>query len=361
MKCWAVVCLFAGAAGCAVAADVSLSELAPPGTDVVVGVNVRGLLNSPLAAEIGAPEHELAAQMTASRNLIGFDPFKDLDQAWLLMAGTDAKAPALVVVRGRFDVEQLGRGARRYKDIPVLGDAKGGEAVIGFINGEMAVIGEPVQVEAAIDRIGSAPHLDAELKDRIEVAASRYEVWGIGELPEGVKVAAGGGSPSSIDRFMFGLALRQGLGVTAEVHAHSTEDAAKMTAVLSMLDAALKSQKSVAGVTLDVQSENGTFRIGLTVPETVLRQTIKEQRASLVASLSKRAGGAPAKSAEAKALPPPILIEPKPATVAAPEIPPAPPAQPLPAPKPAPKPSTQPEIQKAPDGDTVFVKLPGGR
>ena len=394
MKSWLVVCVFALGAASAVAADASFAELAPPGTKIVIGMNVRGLLDSSLAGEIGAKERDLAAKLAASRNLIGLDPFKDVDQVWLLTTGMDDKAPMLAVVRGRFDAEQLARGARRYKGIPVIGGGTGATGSVGLISTETAIIGETAQVEAAIDQIGSGTHLGAELKERVDAVSSRYEVWGIGEVPEGLTVSTTGASgASSIDEFMFGATLRQGLGLTAEIHAHTTEDAAKMTAVLSLLQAAIKGKNKDDGASLDVQSENGTFRISLTVPEDELRKALAEPRAALMAGLSQglaseaaKAGGKPAEAGAALAPPPPppTVVSPQPGTVAPPPPPPPPPAAaaakvvaPPPPPPPAPaaarvvappppapaapKPDSQPQVVKAPDGDTVILKLPGGK
>ena len=411
MKSWRVVCVFALAAASAAASDASFSELAPPGTKIVIGINVRGLLDSSLAGEIGAQERDLGAKLAASRNLTGLDPFKDVDQVWLLTTGTDDKAAMLAVVRGRFDAEQLARGARRYKGIPILGSGTGSAGSIGLLSSETAIIGETAQVEAAIDQMGSGAHLGAELKERAEVVSSRYEVWGIGQVPEGLTVATSGGSgPSSIDEFMFGATLRQGLGLTAEIHARTTDDAAKMTAVLSLLQAAIKAQNKDGGIAMDVQSENGTFRISLTVPDDELRKAIAQPRAALMAGLSQglqgdagKAGGKPAEAAPAPAPPPPTVVSAQPGTVAAPPPPPAPvaekpvappppppaaasevappppppapaaakpvaPPPPAPAaakvvapPPPAPKPDSQPQVVKAPDGDTLILKLPGGK
>ena len=141
MKCWPVVCLIAGAVATAAAAEVSVAELAPPGTKVVAGINVRGLLNSSLAKEIGTQERDLAAKFTAKGNLTGFDPFKDLDQVFVFLTGTDDKALILAVARGRFEVETLAHGARRYKDIPVIGDGAGSNPVFAVLNAETAKIG----------------------------------------------------------------------------------------------------------------------------------------------------------------------------------------------------------------------------
>src|SRR5271157_163140 len=428
MKRWPVVCVFAWAVAAAMAADASLSELAPPGTAVTIGINVRRLLDSPLATELGAQDREFAGKLAAGANLAGLDPFKDVDQVWILVANLNDKSPALVVVRGRFDVEKLAAGAKRYKDVPLVegGSVPGGVGgAIGLLSDHTAIAGEKAQVQAAIDRLGSE-HVGSELEERIAVAGSRYDVWGIGEIPMSPQTAAAvpGIGPNAIDRFMFGLALRQGLAFTAELHARSTEDAAKITALLSGVETALKAQKTADSPTLDVQSEDGTFRITATMTEEQLRKAIANQRAAALAVLSQSLPGnaaktgaqpaapetaaapaqaaapaapetpaapppppAPATAQEMPAAPPPppapataqempAAPPPSPAPATAPETPAAPPPPPPPPPPPtlvspqpatvapppaAPKPPNQAQIIKAPNGDTMILKLPGAK
>jgi hypothetical protein len=166
----------------------------------------------------------------------------------------------------------------------------------------------------------------------------------------------------SIDRFMFGVTLRQGLGLTAEIHARSTEDAGKLMALLSTLEAAIKSQKKEGGPTFDAQSENGTFRISMTVPEAELREAIGSRRAAAMAALSQRLGAeaaGPATATVPAIMPPavappavaPLTIGPRPAIVTAPPA----------APKLQPKPPAQGQIVKTPGGDTMILRLPGAK
>jgi len=355
--------VFACAVPFAMASDASLSELAPPGTKVAAGINVRGLLDSPLASEIGAQEREAVAKLAVSGKLTGLDPFKDVDRVWAFMTSANDKAPALLVVRGRFDVEQMARGAKRYKDVPVVEAGAEAGYVFGLIDGQTAIAGETAQVFAAIDRLGSGAHLDAEMQGRIDAAASRYDIWGTGDVPDGMPVAAAQAPGlGSIDRFMFGVTLRQGLGLTAEIHARSTEDAGKLMALLSTLEAAIKSQKKEGGPTFDAQSENGTFRISMTVPEAELREAIGSRRAAAMAALSQRLGAeaaGPATATVPAIMPPavappavaPLTIGPRPAIVTAPPA----------APKLQPKPPAQGQIVKTPGGDTMILRLPGAK
>jgi hypothetical protein len=224
-------------------------------------------------------------------------------------------------------------------------------------------------VREAIDRRGSGAQLDAALKSRMDEAQSKYDVWGIGDCPDGL-TAKGDAAEAlrSIDRFSFGAALHEGLELTAELHARSTGDAAKMTAALSILEAALKAQQPKdSGTKFDLHSEDGSFRISLAMSDEDLRKAIATQQTWVTSAASNRTEGDPAPVAAPEAALPAVA---GPATLPVLEAmtPPAPSiivpeaVQPVPvAPKPAVKPKNQAEIIKAPNGDTMFVKLPGGK
>lgn len=368
------------------ASDVSVSELAPPGTRVAIGINVRGLLDSPLAKDLGGQEQDLAAKLAASRNLSGFDPLKDVDRVLILSTGAGDKAPTLIVVRGRFDVQRLAKDAKRYHDIPVIENAADGGS-IALLDSATAIVGDAAQVQAAIDRRGSGAALDVDLMSRIDAAQSQYDIWGLGDCPDGLAAPAGGADVlRSIDRFAFGAALREGLALTAEIHAHSAGDAARMTAALSMIEAALEAQPKDSGFKFDLQSKDGTFQIALSVPEADLRKAIQAQRASVVSAVSKHFEGGLIQTVSAKetgadaepvaaAAPEaalPLLAEPSTLPVLDAMTPPAPSVAAAPpqleaeamglarmAAKMPVKPVSKTEIIKAPNGDTLVLKLPG--
>ena len=153
----------------------------------------------------------------------------------------------------------------------------------------------------------SAPgaQLDADLLSRIDAAWSRYDFWGTGDNP-GSPTGTGDTADAlrSIDRFSFGLALRQGLELTAEIHPRTSEDGAKLMTALSMIDMALKTrQPKDSGAKFNLDSDHGTLRVSVTVPEQELREAIQAQRASMVAAVSSRVRGAGPQTARARVQP----------------------------------------------------------
>jgi hypothetical protein len=82
----------------------------PDATEVVVTINVRQLLQSPLIQkELGRARQELARHKEIQQTLdaLGFDPFKDLDTLRLAGAGIADPDRALLVLEGRFDTAKF--------------------------------------------------------------------------------------------------------------------------------------------------------------------------------------------------------------------------------------------------------------
>ena len=68
----------------------------------------------------------------------------------------------------------------------------------------------------------------------------------------------------SIDRFQIGVSISHGLEVGAELHAKSSQDSEKLTAVLGMIGTMVKAQKTGEnGSNFDLQVENGTLKSGV--------------------------------------------------------------------------------------------------
>jgi hypothetical protein len=90
------------------AADVD--KLLPNDTEIVAGINVKQILNSPLAKKVGQDKiRDLIKQQDMLQKVLddlGFDPFKDLDTilaAWPNLSDTDK---GLIIIRGNFDIKK---------------------------------------------------------------------------------------------------------------------------------------------------------------------------------------------------------------------------------------------------------------
>lgn len=268
------------------AADV-LTDFFPPETKVVFGVRVHNLAVSgivqKLSQQVQAQAQAGGANWLRMVSVLGFDPLHDIDEAMMASGAAGQNPPVLIVVAGRFDVARMAEGARRYHDVPLLGGDKDTDSVVALLDGSTALAGDANMVRAAIDRRGGGVHIDSDLNDRITSLRQRYDIWGLGERPQGFAAPTPEAkSLESIDRFQFGIQLESGLELSAEIHARSTKDAEKLNETLQMVAAMLKGQKpSAGGAKFDLEAEGGTIKLNVSIPEAELKKMITSEKAAL--------------------------------------------------------------------------------
>jgi hypothetical protein len=332
------------------AAADALTDLLPPDTQVVFGIRVHNLAISSVAQTFAAQAHAAAAGWLKAVPLNGIDFLRDIDEVLIASSGKGQTPPALIVVTGRFDTAQLVSGATHYyHDVPLLtGDTD--NACVGLLDRATALLGDANLVRAAIDQRGSKNRIDSALNDRITSLRQRYDIWGLGERPEGFGAPAPGAKiVQSIDRFQFGMQLASGLELGAEIHARSAEDAEKLNSAVRLIAALVKGQTTASAAKFDLQADGGTLRINVFIPETELKKAMAVQ----AVALSPVTVGTPlaaAKARETASAPAELQV--------ASAKPLAAPALSAPTPKPAaPKPATAPA--RDPEQDTVVFTLPG--
>jgi hypothetical protein len=272
--------------GAAPATADSVTDLFPPDTKVVFGIRVHNLALSSVAQTFAAQAKAAAAGWMKAFPLGGIDLLRDIDEVLFASSGKGQNPPSLMVVTGRFDLSHLAEGAENYHGVPLLaGESETGSMVALLENGTV-ILGDAALVRAAIDQRGGKSRIDSVLNDRITSLRQRYDIWGLGERPEGL-VSPMPEAPmpetkllESIDRFQFGVQLSNGLELGAEIHARSPEDIEKLNGALAMIAAMMKGQQnSAAGARFDLQSEGGTIKLSVFIPEEELKKTIAGEAA----------------------------------------------------------------------------------
>ena len=325
----------------ATAADASLSAYFPPDTKAVAGIQLRAIAAAGLFQGIDAEIRKTAASLLEKGPLAGFDPLKDLDEVLIATSGAGDKAPAILVLRGRFPLDKLEAAAKRYRDVPILEGPEQKGGWLAFIDSGTAIAGEAEMVRAAIDRRGQDIHANAPWLTRMETLRAKCAIWGFGEGLDAAGAPAGkAGDLSSIDRFEFGVAFDRGLRLAAEVHMRTPQDAEKLTSTLRLVEAMMKEQKKTSKNTaFDIRADNqGTLRLSLILPEAELKKAMREEKTSLAAAIS---SGLPALVASQRMKP-----------AAAPAEPPVPVVFRQPAP-------SDSKVLTNADGDAVVLTLPG--
>jgi hypothetical protein len=289
-------------------AQAALPDFLPPNTKVVIGLSVRGLVDSPLLAGLGDAKTTTAKMMPGP--LAGLDPLKDIDDLVIASAGEGENPPALIVVRGRFAQQVLPEGAKIYKGVAIYEDTKTPNESFALLDAGTLIGGDLAMVRAAIDRRGQPSGIAQGLVERVRVLSSEYDLWGAGELPPGIASKAGTPEVQSIDRFEFGAALRHGLEFSAKVHVKSTKDAEKLMQSIQMLKFMIDAQpKKEGGAKFDLQSDHDTLKLALFIPEEELKKGIEAQKANLATALTVRT------AAQTPAPAPPAVLTPTPGSI----------------------------------------------
>ncbi|MCU1238293.1 MAG: hypothetical protein JWP63_6260 [Candidatus Solibacter sp.] len=276
MKC---VWMALAVARVVLAGDFALQEYLPPDTKVVMGLRVRSLTESSLFAQNGQSAKSMSESWLKLATFTGFDPLHDIDEVLLTSAADKENAPALLVLRGRFNVEKLTEGAKLYHGVPLRTTTdKGATSVFGVLDATTALAGDGPLVRAAIDRRGQPAVYDRSLVERVASLRERFDLWGTGERPQGF-IAPGGQNEqlNSIDRFEFGIRITNGLELGAEVHARSSKDTEKLAASLGLLQMMAKAQSNSAK--FDVKVEDNTLKLSFAISEAELKKAIEAQQA----------------------------------------------------------------------------------
>jgi hypothetical protein len=331
MRLLRVVLLVVSAAGTAFSAQASLTDYIPPGTRVIIGFSLRGLTDSPLLVNLGAEAQTVKAEFMKGGPLPELDPLKDIDSVLVATTAEGDSPPALMVLRGRFQVERWGAKAARYRGVPYFVDTRHGNQSIALLDDSTAIAGELPEVKAALDRKGKAAS-DAvqSLAERAAALTERFDFWGIGDMPPGPTVLTGAQGFESLDHFEFGASLREGLNLAGQIHVRAPQDAEKIAELVKMIEAMLKDRQPADSATkVELTSENGSMRLSIAIPEAELKRRIEEQKATWAAAFQEglRQGAA---GQNQRSVPKP----------------------------PAPKPGAT--VIKNDHGDAVRVTLPGG-
>jgi hypothetical protein len=261
-----------------VAAGDSALNFLPADTKVVIGIRVSAIRESALFRDAGTDAQKLGEDWMKLVAITGFDPIHDIDEILIFSSADNEKAAAVMAVRGRFNLERLGAGAKRYHGVAMVGEGAGGTSVLALLDATTAVAGEAPAVRAAIDRRGHGAPLDPQLAARVQSLAGRFDIWGAGERPEGFVAPTGKREDlDSIDRFEFGIRISKGLEIGAEVHAKSSKDAEKLAESVAMLQAMMIGREPAAPK-FDLQVKDGTIKLSLAISEDELKKAVAEQR-----------------------------------------------------------------------------------
>jgi hypothetical protein len=271
-----------------VAADPSLTEYVPPDTKILIGVQVRAMVDSDWGKTLIEQVNASGGAWMKEMPFTGFDPLKDLDEVWIACTSADGKSPSLAILRGRFDTSRLPAAIGRYHQVPLIPlDAKR-QQLLAIVDSSIVLAGDRNSVELAIDRHGSKMAPDASLLAAAAELRARYWIWAKADHLTGLSTPQG--APQGIEAvegLEFGLALNHDLEMAVQLHMRTAADAEKLLGTMALLQMMAKNQqKDASQAKIESRVTGKNLDVSLRVPESELKQAWEQQRAMIAQSLS---------------------------------------------------------------------------
>jgi hypothetical protein len=251
----------------------AVPEFLPPDSKVVVSISLRGLMDSPILKSVG-DARGMSAQYLTGTPLAGIDITKDLDDLIIASTGEGEKAPALMVLHGRFPQGTLPAGI-------IQKDPKTPNSSYALLDPNTLIGGDINLVKAAMNSRGTPSKLAPALAERIAALDGRYDLWAVGEVPKGIhSTAATSPEIEAIDRFEFGASLRKGLELAAQIHVRTSKDAEKLMQTLKFVEMmiAMQPKTGASQTKVDLKSTENTISLSLFIPEEELKKSIEAQK-----------------------------------------------------------------------------------
>jgi hypothetical protein len=270
------------------AIDPTLPQYVPPDTRMLIGVQVRAIVDSNWGkAVIEQVKATYGDAWLKEAPFKGFDPLKDLDELWIASSSVDGTASSLAILRGRFDQSRLPAATGRYHSVPLIPvDAKR-EQLLAIVDSTTILAGDRFVVERAIDRHGLKT-VDARLADAATALRDRYWIWVVADRldgPSASKTAPQG--MEAVDNLEFGLAVNHDLEAVAQLRMRSAEDAQKLMGTMAMLQMMVENpQKGSSQIKIESRVTGKTLDVSLRVPEEQLKQAWEQQRATIAERLA---------------------------------------------------------------------------
>ena len=282
----------------ACAADPGLLNLVMPNAQIFAGINVERIAASPIGKEIGSKIQGAAPQIRKMLSETGFDPTRDLKEILIAATAQGQNGPALILVRGSFDaakfsslISSSGQKPETYHGVQILGNPGQKSGSVAFLDGGIAVAGDPEQVRAAIRRRAHGTSLTAELAGKIATLSDRYDIWfhtsgpvtGPASSVPDARLQPASDLLKSIQQISGGVKFSTGVNLTAEIETRSEKDGASVLGALQLFSGFLTAnQQSPATLkpdALKLSLEGKTVRVALDITGEQLHKAYEIQMA----------------------------------------------------------------------------------
>jgi len=224
-----------------------------PDAKVLVGIDVRGILNSPLGQKVFQEIKSMGGKWTSSASAEDMDFLQGIERVFLsapAQAGNLTGAvqrEAVVVFQGTFDPVRLrrmlgSRGKKQvYKGVELWSESKspvgGAGAQMAIVSPQVLLLGDSASIRAAIDHHASADPNRAydPVFLRATEMAPLYEIWFVGNVPPksltGSQGSASAGPMAAFDNvqsFEAGISIKNGMQLQFNLNTPTPAEASKI-------------------------------------------------------------------------------------------------------------------------------------
>lgn len=183
--------LFLALALSSFAADPSLLRLVPDEAQGIAGISVRSALASPLGRFALSKIKDDDPRLREFIHGAGFDPRRDVEEIVMASGFTAGKSNGLIVARGVFNGAQLAQyfktqGGRStfYKGVELIEAPNASGGAVAFLDGSVALGGDPLLVKKAIDRHSAGAAVNAKFAARAAELTASYDIWFVSRASE---------------------------------------------------------------------------------------------------------------------------------------------------------------------------------
>ncbi len=290
--------LFAGVMS---AANSELVNLLMPNAAVVAGVNVGRAKSTQFGqfvlAQVAA-DHKDDPMIAKA----GFNPATDLNE---VLAGTSGLpgVQSLILASGTFYPQLVSAAAQAagatvadYKGVPIFTVGKRA-ASLAFLGTSIAIIGDLVSVQGAIDRrTATSPAINSSLASQIQQLSESMDAWAISTVPvskfanlnlpdQQLNALLNSGLLQSIQQTSGGVSLGSSIQLSAQAVTNSSQNATALADVVRFLanmlqaDAPSSASAVIASLvqTLTVQTDGNTVNITASIPESQIESLVRAE------------------------------------------------------------------------------------
>jgi len=294
--------------GLAAAADPAMLELIMPDARVVMEINLDRIVSSPIGQ---AMSPQMRAELSSLRP-VWQDPLPGLGALdWShyaqevvfaagALSGPGKQSPSLVIVRGLLDpawIESLNAfsGAKsNYLGVPILSSASG-NSVVAFLDGSIAVIGQPAEVRDAIRRRGQNAPPSPVLAEGLARFEGQYDAWMVsaGSVAAPAKSPIGGSMKwlERLDSFTGGMRLSPDFELAVEMNMRNEKDVADMADGLRWFAGVVQTQEktTLSLEDMNFQVDGKRLSLSLQVPEQQIRAALQQRQNGPISRASRTA------------------------------------------------------------------------